>query len=45
MDADTFDEVVAVADAALLAAKAAGRNRTVLAGSPVTGPAPESEVV
>ncbi len=33
-DADTFEEVVAVADLALLAAKAAGRNRVVLAGQP-----------
>jgi diguanylate cyclase (GGDEF)-like protein len=31
-DADTFDEVVAVADQALLTAKTAGRNRTVVAG-------------
>ena len=31
IDADTFDEVVAVADRALLTAKTAGRNRTVLA--------------
>jgi len=30
-DADTFDEVVAVADHALFAAKAAGRNRVVVA--------------
>ena len=34
IDADTFDEVVAVADQALLVAKAAGRNRTVYAGEP-----------
>jgi diguanylate cyclase (GGDEF)-like protein len=32
-DADTFDAVVAVADEALLTAKAGGRNRTVLAGA------------
>ncbi len=31
IDADTFDEVVAIADQALLAAKAAGRNRVVVA--------------
>ena len=31
IDADTFDEVVAVADQALLTAKTAGRNRTVVA--------------
>jgi PleD family two-component response regulator len=30
-DADTFEEVVNVADRALLAAKAAGRNRVLLA--------------
>jgi diguanylate cyclase (GGDEF)-like protein len=30
-DADTFDEVVAIADHALLAAKTEGRNRTILA--------------
>jgi diguanylate cyclase (GGDEF)-like protein len=30
-DADTLDEVVAIADQALIAAKASGRNRTVLA--------------
>jgi diguanylate cyclase (GGDEF)-like protein len=30
-DADTFEEVVAVADQALLAAKAAGRNRVIVA--------------
>lgn len=35
-DADTFDEVVAVADKALLAAKVAGRNRVVLAVPPAT---------
>ena len=35
LDADAFDEVVALADKALLAAKAAGRNRTVYAGEPV----------
>jgi len=33
-DAATFDEVVAVADQALLSAKTAGRNRTVLATDP-----------
>jgi diguanylate cyclase (GGDEF)-like protein len=32
-DADTFDEVVAVADQALLTAKTAGRNRTVVAAA------------
>lgn len=32
-DADTFDDVVAVADEALLGAKAAGRNRVVVAAS------------
>src|SRR5205085_10781501 len=31
VDADTFDEVVALADRALLTAKVNGRNRTVLA--------------
>ena len=34
LDADTFDEVVAVADHALLAAKSAGRNRVVVAVEP-----------
>jgi PleD family two-component response regulator len=38
IDADTFDEVVAVADQALLTAKTAGRNRTVVAAVP-TAPA------
>jgi diguanylate cyclase (GGDEF)-like protein len=33
-DADTFDEIVAVADHALLTAKAAGRNRVVVAIEP-----------
>ncbi len=36
-DADTFDDVVAVADTALLTAKANGRNRTVRAGEVVPG--------
>jgi diguanylate cyclase (GGDEF)-like protein len=36
VDADTFDDVIAVADQALLAAKAAGRNRVGLAVAPVT---------
>jgi diguanylate cyclase (GGDEF)-like protein len=34
LDADTFDEVVATADRALLRAKTNGRNRTVLASEP-----------
>jgi len=42
VDADTFDEVVAVADRALLTAKATGRNRTVLASGPTAMPAPEA---
>ncbi|MGZ6557919.1 MAG: GGDEF domain-containing protein, partial [Actinomycetota bacterium] len=40
-DAETFDQVVAVADQALLAAKANGRNRTVVA----THHAPEAKPV
>jgi diguanylate cyclase (GGDEF)-like protein len=35
-DATTFDEIVAAADQALLAAKSAGRDRTLLAGEPAT---------
>jgi diguanylate cyclase (GGDEF)-like protein len=35
-DADTFDEIVAVADHALLTAKAAGRNRVVTAANSTT---------
>jgi diguanylate cyclase (GGDEF)-like protein len=43
-DADTFDEVVAIADRALLAAKTGGRNRTVRAMDLNINPAqPESE--
>jgi len=42
LDADRFEEIVLLADSALLAAKHAGRNRTVLAssltGDAVTGP-------
>lgn len=38
-DADTFDEIVTVADHALLAAKAAGRNRVIVAPHP-TEPIP-----
>ena len=45
IDADTFDEVVAVADAALLSAKADGRNRVVvatdIAGRTQPGPLPQ----
>jgi PleD family two-component response regulator len=37
IDADTFDEIVAVTDRALLAAKASGRNRTVVAGARPAG--------
>jgi diguanylate cyclase (GGDEF)-like protein len=37
-DADTFDEVVAIADRALLTAKADGRNRTILAANPKPKP-------
>jgi len=39
-DADTFDEVVAVADQALLNAKTEGRNRTVLAAEPSANGSP-----
>jgi len=35
VDADSFDEVVAVADRALLTAKTAGRNRTILAAGSI----------
>ena len=41
-DAHTFDEVVAVADHALLNAKAAGRNRVVLADPPKTIPSEQT---
>ena len=37
-DADTFDEVLAVADRALLSAKAAGRNRVIVAVESVAYP-------
>jgi diguanylate cyclase (GGDEF)-like protein len=39
-DAGTFEEVVAVADRALLAAKAAGRNRVLVAGPPTADDRP-----
>ena len=43
-DADTFDEVVAIADRSLLTAKTGGRNRTVRATDLNINPAqPESE--
>ncbi len=39
-DADTFDDIVTVADHALLAAKTAGRNRVIVAPHPTEQPVP-----
>ncbi len=42
MSADTFDEIVNNADQALLNAKAAGRNRVIVAGAPQPAAIPHS---